>query len=440
MIVATLILGVLVNYVLLYYGLGLGALVGVILQLGYYSYYIYKKEDLRRGWVIKTLGILLLCVPFVLRDMYVFKLLTFLALPILFAVYWVSIDFSNLLGSLVPLIEAVFKPIGLLYLLPKEMIDKTFKGKEEVKYVFVGIALALPFLFIVIPLLISSDLILESVTLDFFEGFQISAEWIFRVIFIFFLSTYSFGKLNMGKIQVKEKLNDFKSTKKGTVITNTFLILINILYGVYVFVQIKYLFLNIGVLPEGITYADYAREGFFQLVTVALMNVAVIIIFEYINYSGVRSQRILEGITLILTIVMGVSAFYRMHLYELTYGYTRLRLLVFIFLAILISMMLFLLVYLSLGNKKILNSMVIFLVLSYLVVSWINIDSIVAKANIKRYIEEEKIDMYYLLELSKDAKNEIKQFQEAYPKLFENLDRPFENEEKVPWQEWNFQK
>jgi hypothetical protein len=285
---------------------------------------------------------------------------------------------------------------------------------------------------------------MESFTVNLFDHVKLTSEFVFRIIFIILLSSFLYAQLQLPIKTLRVKNTKKISLLKSIVMMNTFLIVINGVYGFYVFLQIKYLFLNMGVLPNNITYADYAREGFFQLVVVTLINIFLMLIFELLNHSGVLSQRILEGLTLILTMVMAVAAFYRMHLYENSYGYTRLRLLVFIFLGMLMMVMVFFFFFLVWRKVELLNGLVILTLMFYLVVSWLNIDGTVAKWNIARYEKEGKIDIDYLLTLSKDAKSSIEQLESLHPELFVNeeysLELYLEQDSNCHWQEWNLQK
>jgi hypothetical protein len=79
----------------------------------------------------------------------------------------------------------------------------------------------------------------------------------------------------------------------------------------------------------GLTWAEYARSGFFQLLAVAAMTVVVLLCLRGWTRSGGRGGRwvsILGIITLALTMVMVVVAFRRLGLYIDEFGLTMLRL------------------------------------------------------------------------------------------------------------------
>ena len=85
---------------------------------------------------------------------------------------------------------------------------------------------------------------------------------------------------------------------------------------------------------DGMTYSEYAREGFFQLLAVSFFN--LVLVLAVLNYF--KRHPVLTGclavISLCTGILLGSSAF-RMCLYVAAYGLTFLRLGVLWFLALL---------------------------------------------------------------------------------------------------------
>ncbi len=84
------------------------------------------------------------------------------------------------------------------------------------------------------------------------------------------------------------------------------------------------------VETAGLTYAEYARSGFFQLVAVAAIALAVLLTIDSFTGSPYdRSRRrlvLLSEVVIALTLVVVVSALRRLDLYENAYGLTMLRL------------------------------------------------------------------------------------------------------------------
>ncbi|QUX26205.1 DUF4173 domain-containing protein [Nocardiopsis sp. MT53] len=79
----------------------------------------------------------------------------------------------------------------------------------------------------------------------------------------------------------------------------------------------------------GVTYAEYARQGFFQLVVVSVLVLGVIGLSARIVPARPRGVRLLRnallGALCVLTLVILASAMYRLQLYIDVFGLTRLR-------------------------------------------------------------------------------------------------------------------
>jgi hypothetical protein len=87
------------------------------------------------------------------------------------------------------------------------------------------------------------------------------------------------------------------------------------------------------VLPDGFTFAEYARRGFFELLAVTVINIVLMLICSTVFRESKILRFILTGIT-VCTYIMIVSATYRMLLYISAYNLTFLRLFVLLFLLI----------------------------------------------------------------------------------------------------------
>lgn len=108
--------------------------------------------------------------------------------------------------------------------------------------------------------------------------------------------------------------------------------LLNVLFALFVAVQVRYLFGGSALVhaQSGMTFAEYARRGFFELVWVsALVLPLLLILHELTERSATRDARRfrwLAGSTLALVFVVMLSALQRMRLYQLEYGLTESRL------------------------------------------------------------------------------------------------------------------
>ena len=83
------------------------------------------------------------------------------------------------------------------------------------------------------------------------------------------------------------------------------------------------------VLPDGLTYAEYAREGFFQLCTVCVINALILVVFQTMmrRRDGERElvRRVYTAIISLFTLVLIATALSKMVLYMDAYGMTLKR-------------------------------------------------------------------------------------------------------------------
>ena len=82
-----------------------------------------------------------------------------------------------------------------------------------------------------------------------------------------------------------------------------------------------------GVLPKGYTYADYAREGFFQLCAVCAINGMLYLFVSLFTKKGQGGgiRRALLTVLCLCSLVLAATAFSKMVLYVQTYGLTPKR-------------------------------------------------------------------------------------------------------------------
>jgi len=122
-----------------------------------------------------------------------------------------------------------------------------------------------------------------------------------------------------------------KRVTLGTTETATALGAIDLLFLVFVIVQLRYLFGGnalVQVTP-GLTYAEYARRGFFELVAASVLVVPVLLAADWLVDRRVRRDvlvfRGLAGLQIGLVLAIAASALQRLRLYHASYGLTEER-------------------------------------------------------------------------------------------------------------------
>jgi signal transduction histidine kinase len=166
----------------------------------------------------------------------------------------------------------------------------------------------------------------------------------------------------------------------------------------------------------GLTYAEYVHEGFGQL-TVATMLTLSVVAWAARKAAPGRRRDFALGTLCVMTIVVVISAIYRMHLYEEAYGFTRLRLLVSVFEGWLGLVVVLVIVAGVVGARRLLVPVAVRLGAAGLLgLAMVNPDLYIAQHNIARADAPVAIDWEYLGELSTDA----------YPALVRLPDEQFE--------------
>jgi len=99
-----------------------------------------------------------------------------------------------------------------------------------------------------------------------------------------------------------------------------------LVFGLFVGLQLAYLFGGLDTLSAaGLTYSDYARRGYFELVAAAGLAGGTLVALDY---HVARRPRAYLGLTVGLvglTVVVLASAALRLQLYQEAYGWTELR-------------------------------------------------------------------------------------------------------------------
>jgi hypothetical protein len=103
------------------------------------------------------------------------------------------------------------------------------------------------------------------------------------------------------------------------------LVAVDVLFAIFAAVQVAYLFGGADTLAAvGMTYSDYARQGYFQLVGVVAL--AGLLLIGAHEIAGRRRELLAAGAALlVLTAVILASAAFRLRLYQEAYGWTELR-------------------------------------------------------------------------------------------------------------------
>jgi hypothetical protein len=159
---------------------------------------------------------------------------------------------------------------------------------------------------------------------------------------------------------------------------------------------------------SGLTYAEYARTGFGQLLVVTVLTLSVIAAAARFAPRVTVVQRLtvraLLGSLAGLALLVVASALYRLHLYEEAFGFTRLRMFMNAFETWLGGLLVLTLVAgLRLSAGWLPRAAVVTAAAGLLAMAAVGGDGFVAERNVDRWARTGNLDLAYLQQLSADA-------------------------------------
>jgi hypothetical protein len=186
--------------------------------------------------------------------------------------------------------------------------------------------------------------------------------------------------------------------------------LLNFLFLMFVIVQIRYFFGGSDLIEQtsGLTYATYARHGFFQLVVASGLVLPILLGADHLVTGGTATQvrvfRQLASLLLVLLAVIMASALQRMRLYVGTYGLSEDRLYATAFMILLIGIFAWFCwtVLRGVRHRFAFGALMQgFVVLAGLHV--LNPDAFIVRTNLNRPVDERPFDARYASTLGADA-------------------------------------
>ena len=268
-----------------------------------------------------------------------------------------------------------------------------------------GIFLALPLLLVFTLLFASADAVFSSYAEEVLNIF--SPDTLTHIVISIVFGWAATGLL--AGISEKHFLVNRKHRSilnLGTDDTAVFMGLLVALFLIFVYLQLGYLFGGRETIEttSGLTLAQYARRGFFELLVVAGLTLILLITIAETNCNK-KVFRPLAAILIACVMVILVSAGQRMGLYVTEFGLSIDRLTalsVMVWLAF--GLLLFVITVLRGKTKDFAAGLTVTGVVVVFLFALANPAAIVARVNIDTAIENSReVDMLYLLSLGSDA-------------------------------------
>ncbi|HEV2426463.1 MAG TPA: DUF4173 domain-containing protein [Terriglobia bacterium] len=373
------------------------------------------------GWLLVLL--LTFSAALVWRDSPVLKALSLLAILIALALLLLRAQGGRvrtagvveyLVGGSV---AALNVGAGILHLVASYLPWSALLNRQTVRRPLAlarGLALALPVLLLFGGLLVAGDPVFAAIMQRvLFPNFSVVLTIITHCMTIgvvtWLVAGYLRGLLVGGECGRLLRLS-MPAPRLGSTEVSIVLGLVDALFLLFVLVQVRYLFGGaslVGIKP-GLTYAEYARQGFFELVAVAALALPILLAAHWLRGREAevneRSFRLLALVQVLLLFVIMASAVDRMLLYQREYGQTELRLYTSAFMGWLGLVFLWFILTVLRARRQyfVFGAMLAgFAVLASLYV--VNPDAVIARVNLARAAAEHGFDSSYAASLSGDS-------------------------------------
>lgn len=282
------------------------------------------------------------------------QLLNIIVLPLLISTYLFMLVRSDFKVSLENMF-LVFKlfPKNLFKNLKFIKIDTKKEKNDKVINIIFGTIIGVFISGLILALLTSADAyfdkflssIVTNINVDFNLWYVIKGIIYFVILFVIGINLFKNKEI---------ALKESKMSRANKTVITTMLFIVNFVFVLFLISEISKLCGNFLKVPKGYIYSSYAREGFFQLLFVTLINFGIILYLIY-KTNLVKEDKKVKCLVLSLiafSIFLIFNSYYRMFLYIGRFGFTNLRLQVILFLFMEIILFGFIIKKILRGAKK----------------------------------------------------------------------------------------
>ncbi len=405
------------------FNMGIGATVSFTATL-FLSYAYVSKKDMKIDGLHKVTFFMMafLCIPFTLYNNTMALAMDFVTL-LFGTLYWVysanGKDRKSSGNYFSDFFVGCFAYPLMNYGAMFPAIFRRNDGKKNgnVKWVILGLVLAIPFVGIVSALLMESDEMFKVMFSFIFDNFLSRVlEYVLYTIFglpiamAFFSAWYTkyVEDKKQSLVTVNQPVHKSNRYVIPLALVYSVIIPVCVVYFLYLISQVSYFisFIADNLLPKDFTIVDYARRGFFELCVIAVINLIVIILM--VSFSKRPQGKIavgVKGITIMMsafTMIFIVTAIYKMSMYIKKYGYTPMRIDTAVFMIFLFVIFVTIILHQIFGKINLFKTTTVILLLFLGAFNIMNVDAFVAKENIRMYkngqIEWMGSDLLYRLD------------------------------------------
>lgn len=382
-------------------GFGLGFAVSSTVFLGCAAAFVYDKKAKQKGWYFTLLFLeMLFGASFFFNNDPLIKFFDICALFIVGFMCFNGLSGNALYsdGSYKEVLEGLYSGI----IKPFENITVPFSSFKQASKsgknksllgALVGIGVSLPLLIVIVSLLVSSDVAFENLLTKLFSDVIKLVLALFGTILIMPV-IYSYALVLRKKATTPEKMKTGKAEGNlSAVPINTVLCVVSAAYVLYIVSQLAYITKAFAfLLPADYTSSRFAREGFFQMLVVAAINLALVWITSVLvkrreNGDMPVFTKILNAFLCLFTLFYIATAFLKMAQYISNFGFTYLRVTTSVFMVMLAVIVVFAFIGLFVKKLPVVRCAVVCVSAALLLLSFADVNSVVSKINYKLYSE-----------------------------------------------------
>ena len=290
------------------------------------------------------------------------------------------------------LLRFSLRPVGAVFALGSE---RGGKGRA----LAAGLALAVPLLAVALVLLASADAVFRGCFADietWLESLSLGrAVWVILRALVVGMCGFS---LLYSLAQPPKQLTRAAARRPLPLLSwNVVLGLLNAVYLLFVVIQFAVLFGGNETAAIRGGFAEYARNGFFQLVAVTVINLVLLLLARR-AWGDRLSLRVNGSLLLASTAVILVSALWRMTLYLRAFGFTVLRAVTLWGMAMIALALVLAAIKLWRPRTRIYKLLLAVSVASWLAFNYCGVDRLAADYNVDQYLAGnlEQMDVDYL--------------------------------------------
>lgn len=329
----------------------------ILLGISFLYVYLSVKPLKKHSYYLAILLLLDILPNLIYQNQPFLKMSNFLFFNIIYA-YWFLSNGNHMIKEkesdwmIYDMLHAVFHaPFHFLYKSFQLIKTSLMTYRKNGVKVILGLCLSFPLLFILVPLLMRVDTTfanyIEQIKIDAVSISEWLSTFLFAIpLFLYYLSI-TYGNVSHKSETLYQEDKQIKALQQFSFLPQTICMTIELVlsttYFLFFIAEIQGIFSSIGLSRDEFSYADFARQGFFELCVIATINLSLIFFINLTSQNRSTFAIWVEKMLMFFTILFILSAMSKLYLYISAYhALTYLRIYAAWFLCLLLGIFLLL--------------------------------------------------------------------------------------------------